>query len=325
MNRDVEHYFLGKMDRDERIAFLRELTSDKEKQETFDRYRNTEALLAFSDDVDNPLDTVRSYKRFMRRMKQRAFYRYVYRTAGYAAALVLLAMSVHFYHVYSYQHTIDISETSLFVPAGQRVSLTLSDGTTVWLNARTRLTYPTAFIGNQRRVSIEGEAFFEVAEDKDKPFIVSANGSEIKVLGTTFNVYSYPDEPVSRISLLEGSVQIHSKTSPDTEVTLRPQDEAIVQNQTQTMTIGKIPDNDYFLWREGIYSFENETLNNILKKLELYYDIKIEVKEPAILKWKYTVKFRQRDGIDEILRALCKVYPLKIRKNEEKNIVKISL
>ncbi|MDR3141443.1 MAG: FecR domain-containing protein [Tannerellaceae bacterium] len=323
MNREVEDYFLGKMNRDERIAFLCELTSDKEKQETFDRYRQTEALLAFSDDVDNPSDTVRSYKQFIRRMKQRALYRYVYRTAGYAAAVVLLAMSVHFYHVYSYQHTIDTSETSLFVPAGQRVSLTLSDGTTVWLNARTRLTYPTAFVGNQRRVSIEGEAFFEVAKDKDKPFIVSANGSEIKVLGTTFNVYSYSDEPVSRISLLEGSVQVRCKTSPDIEVTLRPQEEAIFQNQT--MTIGKIPNNDYFLWREGIYSFENETLSNILKKLELYYDIKIEVKDPAILKWKYTVKFRQRDGIDEILRALCKVYPLKIRKNEEKNIVKISL
>jgi ferric-dicitrate binding protein FerR (iron transport regulator) len=323
MDREVGDYFLRKMNRDERIAFLRELTSDKEKQETFDRYRNAEALLAFSDDVDNPFDTVRCYKQFMRCMKQRAFYRYVYRTAGYAAAVVLLAMSVHFYHVYYYQHTIDTSETSLFVPAGQRVSLTLSDGTTVWLNARTRLTYPTAFVGNQRRVSIEGEAFFEVAEDKNKPFIVSANESEINVLGTTFNVYNYSDEPVSRISLLEGSVQIHSKTSPDIEVTLRPQEEAIFQNQT--MTIGKIPNNDYFLWREGIYSFENETLNNILKKLELYYDIKIEVKDPAILKWKYTVKFRQRDGIDEILRALCKVYPLKIRKNEEKNIVKISL
>jgi ferric-dicitrate binding protein FerR (iron transport regulator) len=325
MNREVEDYFLGKMNRDERIAFLSELTSDKEKQETFGQYQNAEALLAFSDDVDNSFDAVRNYKQFTRCMKQRTFYRYIYRTVGYAAAVVLLAISVHFYHVYYYQHAVDISETSLFVPAGQRVSLTLSDGTTVWLNARTRLTYPTAFVGDQRRVSIEGEAFFEVAKDKNKPFIVSANGSEIKVLGTTFNVYSYPDESISRISLLEGSVQVHSKISPDIEVTLRPQEEAIFQSQTQTMMIGKIPNNDYFLWREGIYSFENESLSNILKKLELYYDIKIEVKDPAILKWKYTVKFRQRDGIDEILRALGKVYPLKIRKNEEKNIVKISL
>jgi ferric-dicitrate binding protein FerR (iron transport regulator) len=322
MNREVEDYFLEKMDRDERITFLCELTSDKEKRETFDRYRNAEALLAFSDDVDNPLDTARSYKRFLHRMKQRTFYRYVYRTVSYAAAVALLVISVHFYHVYYYRHA--VSEISLFVPAGQRVSLNLSDGTTVWLNARTRLTYPTAFIGNQRRVTIEGEAFFEVAKNKDKPFIVSANGTEINVLGTTFNVSSYPDEPVSRISLLEGSVQVHSKTSPDINVTLRPQEEAIFQNQTQIMTIGKIPNNDYFLWKEGIYSFENEPLSNILKKLELYYDIKIEVKDPAILKWKYTVKFRQRDGIDEILRALCKVYPLKILKNEEKNIVKIS-
>ncbi|MDR1402839.1 MAG: DUF4974 domain-containing protein [Tannerellaceae bacterium] len=323
MNREVEDYFLGKMNRDERMAFLCELTSDKEKREAFGRYQNAEALLAFSGDVDNPFDAVRSYKQFMRRMKLRTFYRYACRTVGYAAAIALLTISVHFYHVYYYRHSVNISETSLFVPAGQRVSLTLSDGTAVWLNARTRLTYPTAFVGAQRRVSVEGEAFFEVAKDKSKPFIVSANGTEVKVAGTSFNVYSYPDEPVSRISLLEGSISVHSKTSPDIEVTLRPQEEVIVQNQT--MIIGKIPNNDYFLWKEGIYSFENETLGNILKKLELYYDIKIEVKNPAILKWKYTMKFRQRDGIDEILRALCKVYPLKIRKIEEKSTVIISL
>jgi ferric-dicitrate binding protein FerR (iron transport regulator) len=322
MNREVEDYFLRKMNRDERIAFLRELTSDKEKRDTFGQYQNAEALLAFSGDVDSPFDAVRSYKRFMRRMKLRTFYQYVYRTVGYAAVIALLVISVHFYHVYYDRHTVNISNMSLFVPAGQRVSLTLSDGTTVWLNARTRLTYPTAFVGDQRRVSVEGEAFFEVAEDKDKPFIVSVGGMEVKVLGTTFNVYSYSDEPLSRVSLLEGSVLVRNKISPDMEVALRPQEEVIFQNRT--MTIGKIQNNDYFLWKEGVYSFENETLNNILKKIELYYDIKIEVKDPAILKWKYTMKFRQRDGIDEILKALCKVYPLKIQKIEEKSTVIIS-
>jgi ferric-dicitrate binding protein FerR (iron transport regulator) len=89
------------------------------------------------------------------------------------------------------------------------------------------------------------------------------------------------------------------------------------------MKIGRISDDDYFLWKEGIYGFDNEQLGHICKKLEIFFDIKIEVDDPEILDWRYTVKFRQRDGIDEILRLLRKVYPIKIEKNEEENTVKI--
>jgi ferric-dicitrate binding protein FerR (iron transport regulator) len=232
-------------------------------------------------------------------------------------------LSVHFYRDYSRPDQSQfVSETSLFVPAGQRVSITLSDGTLIWLNARSRLTYPTAFVGDRRQVSIEGEAYFEVAEDSTKPFVVTANGVDMKVLGTTFNVYSYAEENVSRISLLEGSLQVNTKTSPDKKIMLHPQEEVTVQNQM--MTTGKIRNNDYFLWKDGIYSFEEEPLGNILKKLELYFDIKIEVKDASVREWKYTVKFRQRDGIDVILGVLCKVYPLKYKKDEEMNTVTIS-
>ena len=87
------------------------------------------------------------------------------------------------------------------------------------------------------------------------------------------------------------------------------------------MTRGYIPNNDHFLCKDGIYSFEEEPLGNIFRKLELYYDIRIEAENPAILEWKYTVKFRQRDGIDEILRLLCRIHPFKIEKDNDNNRV----
>jgi len=326
MNKELENYFLKKMKKEERIAFLRKLVVDKEMQSDFNHYRNFEALLAISCGADDLSDARRSYKRFVR-TKYHTLYKYTLRAATACAAVALfMIISIHFYNNYTRlelpTQTAVVSETSLFVPAGQRISLTLSDGTHVWLNARSRLTYPTAFVGNTRKVSIEGEAFFEVAEDSDKPFVITVNGLEMKVLGTVFNVQSYGEEKMSRISLLEGSLQVYHKTSPNIMVTLQPQDEVTFQNQV--ITTGKIPNNDYFLWTEGIYSFNDEPLGEVLKKLERYFDVRIIVKDAALLQWKYTLKFRQRDGIDVILGVLAKVYPLKIVKDEEMNTVTIS-
>lgn len=323
MNEQVEKYFLEEMDPDERIDFLRKLEYDKELQEEFNRYKNADALLSFSDSIVSQSDSIRSYKTFIRRMKQKDLYKFTLRYVRYAAAIALLILSVHYYHVHYYRdQLIASSETSLFVPAGRCVSLTLADGTTVWLNARSRLTYPAAFVDSERRVSIEGEAFFEVAKDEDKPFIVSSKGIEMKVLGTDFNVCSYSEENTVRVSLLSGSLHVYDKNAPEKNVTLRPREEVIFQDNN--MIPGNIPSNDYFLWKDGIYSFEEESLSNIFKKLELYYDIHIEAKGPDLLEWKYTVKFRQRDGIDEILKLLCKIHPFKITKDEENNTIMVN-
>jgi ferric-dicitrate binding protein FerR (iron transport regulator) len=323
MNEQVEKYFLGMMDIHERIDFLRKLESDEELQAEYSRYQAIDLLLALSGDAGNGLESVRSYSAFARRMKQKTLYRYVLRAAGYAAAVLLLVLPVHFYHIHhDPKPFVAASEVSLFVPAGQRLCLTLSDGTIVWLNARSRLVYPAAFTGSERRVSIEGEAYFEVAKNEDMPFIVSLQDVEVKVLGTDFNIYNYPGEDPVRVSLLEGSLLVYDKSSPDQSMTLRPREEAVFRNHR--MIRESIPDNDPFLWKDGIYSFEEETLGHIFRKLELYYDITIEVGNPAILEWKYTVKFRQRDGIDEILRLLSRVHPFRIRKDHENNRIVIS-
>ena len=324
MNVEIDDYFQDKMNTAEKVRLFRKLKFDKEMQTEFIRYKNTDALLAFSDVESNSSELKLKYKHFASSMRRKKLKGYSLYFSTCAAVALLLILSVHFYQVYFYrdQPPPVVAETSLFVPAGQRISLTLSDGTTVWLNAQSRLTYPAVFAGDQRRVTIDGEAFFEVAKDVDKPFIVSANGVDIKVLGTSFNVYSYAKENMNRISLIEGELIIYDQTSSDKKVTLYPLDEATIQNHT--MKVGKIQNQDYFLWKEGIYSFENEPLENVFKMLELYFDINFEVKDPVILKWKYTLKFRQRDGIDEIMRLLCKVYPLKVRKIEELNTVIVS-
>ena len=208
------------------------------------------------------------------------------------------------------------------MPAGQRVSFTLEDGTLVWLNAQSKLSYPAEFSDKERHVKIEGEAFFEVAKNIDKPFIVSTSRADIKVLGTTFNVCDYPDEPSSRISLIEGKINVYDRENTEKTTELNRNEElTIIDN---TINVSAIRDKNYFLWREGIYSFENERFEFILKKLELYYDVGITVKNKEMLDWRYTVKFRQRDGIDEIMRLLQRIHRFNVIKDEEKNTITIS-
>jgi ferric-dicitrate binding protein FerR (iron transport regulator) len=323
MNGQIDKYFQGELTLDEEVELLKKAVSDKELQAEYIAHQNTRALLSFSDKVIDCEDTKRGYFSFIRAVRKKNTRRIVLKTVGYAAAIASLIVLVHLFHVYTYSSdSLAVTETSLFVPAGQRVNLTLQDGTGVWLNAQTRLTYPTVFTGNERRVTIEGEAYFEVAGDRNKPFIVSSKGIDMKVLGTAFNVYSYPEEEYSLISLIEGSLQICFPKSESGKVTLKPNEQVTIRGNRPA--VATIRHADYFLWKEGIYSFNNEPLGNILKRLELYYDINIEVEEPSILQWKYTGKFRQREGIDEILRLIQRIRAFTIVKDEENNRITLT-
>lgn len=318
MHEQIEKYFRGKLPEAERIELLKQVAADSVLAEEFSRYQNTQALLAFSDTLADTEESREGYRSFLSRIKRKKHYLGLKRTLGYAAAVALIVMTVHLYHIYTYTPDLPmLTDTSLFVPAGQRVSLTLQDGTVVWLNAQSRLTYPAVFLGQERRVRLEGEAYFEVAPDTEKPFIVSTGAIDMKVLGTAFNVYNYAGEDLSRVSLIEGSLQVYDPSGTSSGIILQPNQEVTIRDGQ--MTVAAIPNADYFLWKEGIYSFESEEFGVILKKLELYYDIEIVVKEPSMLRWEYTVKFRQRDGIDEIMRLMQKIHPFRLQKDEESN------
>jgi ferric-dicitrate binding protein FerR (iron transport regulator) len=171
-------------------------------------------------------------------------------------------------------------------------------------------------------VTVSGEAYFDVAKNTRKPFIVSTQNLEMKVLGTQFNVYSYPGAEYIKTDLVEGSLMFYSKESPNASVTLKPYEQIVVKEGK--MTVRKIHNSDYFLWKEGIYTFENERLLDIIEKLQLYYDVKIIVKDPEIFNVRYTGKFRQRDGIDEILRIIQKIQKFNVQKDTENNVITIT-
>ncbi len=166
----------------------------------------------------------------------------------------------------------EIVYNELEVPRGGECIITLDDGTKVWVNAATEIYYPVKFVGKERRVWLEGEAYFEVTKDAAKPFIVEVNGMEIKVYGTQFNVNTRRDDQM-QTTLVEGSVSVKPKGLA--EVRLKPNQQAVFNKLVGRVTVREVDVLSYVAWQRGNYYFENKSIGEILDELSLWYDIQV--------------------------------------------------
>lgn len=163
------------------------------------------------------------------------------------------------------------SFNTLSTPTGGQYNIVLADGTKVYLNAVSSIKYPTQFNGNQRVVEVEGEAYFEVAKNKNKPFIVKTSNQTIEVLGTHFNVHAYANEPVVKTTLLEGSVAITYKNQ---KAILKPGQQSNVSDNK--IAIREVDTEAAIAWKNGRFKFDNADLKSVMKQLERWYGINVE-------------------------------------------------
>jgi ferric-dicitrate binding protein FerR (iron transport regulator) len=318
MNKQIRKYFQNELSLLERVEFLRALESDEQLKKQFIDYQSLKTLFHLLPQADDPVAGQRNFEAFMRDKKRRALRKIMRDVLKYAAIVLFLVGGTW----KSFTYLCDSEETvmnTLYVPSGQRACLSLNDGTKIWLNAQSTLEYPSKFAKKERRVTLTGEAFFEVKKSEFHPFIVSTEHLEIKVQGTQFNVYDYPNTSYACTSLLEGSLKVCLPNKEAKSIVLKPNEE--IYYDGDKMSVQTLKNSNNFLWRDGIYCFEKEPLANVIEKLERYYDIKIEIKDPFMLDLVYTAKFRQQDSIDEILRQLQKTHPFKIKKDKEKNVI----
>ncbi|MDR2914622.1 MAG: FecR domain-containing protein [Tannerella sp.] len=323
MDERIIRYFDGELTENERILLLKELKTNPELKGDMLHYQNMKAFFSLSPENINTESGVERYQSLMKIQQKRKVVTIVKTTMSYAAIFCLIVITTWMIAKsgdIQDQASQTASMQELFVPAGQRAKLTLPDGSVVWLNAGSTLSYPS-FFGEERKVKLTGEAYFDVAANPDKPFIVSTELMDIKALGTEFNVYSYSKAEYTSTSLINGSVKVYQPAKEKEGITLAPNQQLFFENgQFRVETV----DNDDLLWRDGIYSFKKERLNVIVKKLELYYDVDIVVKNPQILQYEYSGKFRQRDGIMEILQIIQKIHKFKIEKDEDLNQIRIT-
>jgi transmembrane sensor len=163
-------------------------------------------------------------------------------------------------------------QNTLTTPRAHRYNLVLADGTKVWLNAASSITFPTAFTGKERKVAITGEAYFEVAKDPKHPFRVFANDIEVKVLGTHFNINAYQDEENIKTTLLEGSVQLSKK---DKRIFLKPGQQGQVSNTGNLKIVTDINLEAIMAWKNGTFYFENASTQMVLKEISRWYDVTV--------------------------------------------------
>lgn len=321
MDEQLLRYFSGELTISEQLELTLRIENDDRLKAEFIRLQNLSAVSELSSHPADRSEGDRHFKTFISRVKRKAKRKLFVNIAKYAAIALILVAST----VWATLWITDSEATAmntLFVPAGQRAQLRLQDGTEVWLNAQSTLKYPSRFSKRKRQVEITGEAFFDVAKDKNKPFIVTTQNTHMKVLGTQFNVYSYPGAGYIQTDLVEGSVKVYQEYNENISIVLKPNEQVIIKGSS--MTVGNIDNPDHLLWRNGIYSFNNECLIDIIEKLQLYYDVKIIVEDPEIFNTRYTGKFRQRDGIDEIMRIIQKIQPFKIEKDKDENIITLT-
>jgi ferric-dicitrate binding protein FerR (iron transport regulator) len=219
----------------------------------------------------------------------------------------------------------DKSETvrinTVEVPIGQRVLMTLSDGTKVWLNAKTRFSFPDHFDKNNRTVHLNGEALFNVVHNAEAPFLVNTARYQVKVVGTKFDVYAYKNSGTFETTLIEGKVILSEYNTNNKPIELKPDEQFVFDTLKNITEIRKVDTKEFTSWIDGVYSFNDQLFSSIVQRLERYYEMKIEVNYPELMDYRFTGKFRGSDPLTVILDVVKKNKSFNYKLTDNKIII----
>ena len=273
MKRETLHSFFDGTATSEEVRSVKEWLAESEEhmKELMSERAFFDALILSEKEEEAAILRAKNQRRLYRRVGVELL-----KIAAVAAVVAGIAFSVYsakMNEVRSARHT-------LTVPAGQRANLRLPDGTNVWLNARSVITYPSYFSSDVREVQLDGEAYFEVAHDARHPFVVRTERYDINVLGTKFNVESYHGSDVFSTALMEGAVEIMSADDPAHPITLVPNQKAVESNGRLAVT--SIDEYESYRWREGLLCFRSIPFAELMSRLEKCYGITIRIENERI-------------------------------------------
>ena len=190
---------------------------------------------------------------------------------------------------------------TLQVPRGGEYKIVLDDGTEIWLNSASELKYPAHFVGNERRVCLVGEAYFQVARNEADPFIVETRDMDVKVLGTSFNVSAYEDEENSHATLVEGRVEVDDKVNGE-KVTLTPGEQALLQGKE--MVVREVNTKLYSMWRLDRFTFASEDMEGVIRKLSRWYNVNFFFSNSSMKQKRFTGSLPKYSDISQVLKMI---------------------
>ncbi len=197
--------------------------------------------------------------------------------------------------------------TETIAPRGQKSQIVLSDGTKIWLNSDTKIKYPGVFSKSERDIYLEGEAFFEVSKNPHQPFIVHTSGVSVKVLGTKFNVRAYSDENQIETSLFEGKIDLlysGTKASGVKEKYVTPGESFVYSKTNQELVPNKFPGEEIDGWKKNQLIFKDDTFNNLVRKVERWYDVKVLYNEKLFSDRRLTVELYEGERLDRLMEII---------------------
>ncbi|MCC8095179.1 MAG: FecR domain-containing protein [Tannerellaceae bacterium] len=307
----LQKYIEGKASREEVAQVTEWLDKDEKHVREFMAYHKLYDISLFNLPTVSPAAAPRKTRFPVRKI--------AYELIRIAALFLLAGTSLYFLSEWKTGKT-PVAYQTVYVPSGQRAELILPDSTRIWLNARSRLTYPIEFGNKTREIRLDGEAYLHVRHNQEVPFLVHTDQLQIEVLGTEFNVSAYSSSSHAEVALLKGSIRLTSPLVSGSYLMQVPENVILENGQFRSAFL---PDYDYFRWKEGVLSFTNEPVETLLKKLELYYDVRIDNTNRKLQESRYTGKFRTKDGVEQVLKVLQLEHRFTYTKDTESNLITI--
>ncbi len=239
-----------------------------------------------------------------------------------ASIAIIIAAGIGYSYISDKLDNLSNQKTMVEVPGGQRICITLGDGTEVWLNSSAKLEYPSVFSGNQRIVKLSGEAMFNVKHDEKHPFIVETYACNIEVLGTRFNVNANESLNSFSTALMAGSIKLTNKLNPESSIIMKVNEEVTLKDGY--LQLENIKNHDEYLWPEGIISIHDTTFEELMAKFEQIFNVQIEIRSKKIPSINYNRgKIRVSDGIDHALKILQLSSDFTYKRDTETGVITI--
>lgn len=309
-------YFSGKLNPDERKAVEEWKNASEENLVIFSNAKKVWHAIDLLEemkkyDACKALEKVNDKIGEISHRNKKRFLFYWQRIAAVLLIPLLIAtLGIYFFRT-TKTPTNPIVWQTISTPNGVRSQIQLPDGTTVWLNSGSKLTYPSIFSANERTVQLAGEAYFEIAKNEQKPFYVDLGKVGIAVTGTTFNVAHYSDEKQTEVVLTSGKVKlVEQEGNKRLDIAeMKPGEKAVYEESSRKITLVQTDTEKYTSWINGYLIFRDDVMTEVVKKLSRQFNVDIEIADPEIAQYVYTATFKD-ETLEQILFLLQKTSPI---------------
>lgn len=301
---ELENWLKASPENQKHFQQMREIWFSTISANEKERYNKEEAYSRF-------LNRTRQTHQKEKTVKKLSLHKFFY---GAAAVALLCLISFASYRTGTEQVKKQFAEMVVEAPLGSKTRLYLPDGTLVWLNAGSTITYSQGFGVEERKLKLSGEGYFEVTRNKQLPFEITTKELQLKVLGTKFNFRNYPEDEEVSVSLLEGKVCLRNYLKNDTLCYLEPDQKAILNKKNGKLMVSASEARYTAEWTNGFLFFDEELLPDIIKELERSYNVKIYIEDESLKTFRFYGNFvRKEQTIQEILEMLASTGKLEYR------------